>query len=129
MPMRDSRRQRQQLSTDWDTTLLAREDVIPEDEEEDEEDELELEPEELLDIVLPRCCSGSTVGRCAAAVCSWRRREASPELDMNNGEIGRTANRGLEGWEKMSGEYSETGVILGVSTLKWVEEVGTAMLK
>jgi hypothetical protein len=29
----------------------------------------------------------------------------------------------------MSGEYSETGVMLGVSRLKWEVEVDTAMLK
>jgi hypothetical protein len=52
MPMRDSRRQRQQLIDDGDAMLLAREEVTPGD---DEDDELELELEESFVEVLSRC--------------------------------------------------------------------------
>jgi hypothetical protein len=45
------------------------------------------------------------------------------------GGVWRKAKRGLLGSAKVCGEYSETGVILGVSMLKWAEEAGTAMLK
>lgn len=85
MPIRDSRRQRQQLRTCGDMALL----LLPRD-----EDELEPESEELLDDVLPRCCSGSAVGRWAAAVCSCSRREASPEFDIDSWGDGWMANRG-----------------------------------
>jgi hypothetical protein len=124
--MSDSRRQRQQLIEDGDDRLLAREDgAAGEDEDEDEEVELE----ESFDEVLPRCWSGSAAGRCAAAVCSWRKRETSKGRDMNVKGTGWTASRGLAGSEEVSGEYSETGVMLGVSRLKWEDEADTAMLK
>jgi hypothetical protein len=56
--MRDSRRQRQQLSTEGDMALL-------EEELESVEEDLS---EELLDELLPLCCSGSAEGRWAADV-------------------------------------------------------------
>jgi hypothetical protein len=91
MPTRDSRRQRQQLMVDCDMTLLLRE-------------EEELESEEL-DEVLARCCSGSAAGRWAAAVCNWRRRDASPGwLDIDSNGVGRMAKRGLLGSAKVCGE-------------------------
>jgi hypothetical protein len=127
MPISDSRRQRQQLIGDGDEVLLARDDGAAGEDEEEEEFELELE--ELFDEVLPRCWSGSAAGRCAAAVCSWRKRETSKGRDMNVKGTGWTASRGLAGSEEVSGEYSETGVMLGVSRLKWEDEADTAMLK
>jgi hypothetical protein len=48
---------------------------------------------------------------------------------MNDKGIGWMASRGLVGSAEVSGEYSETGVMLGVSRLKWEEEADTAMLK
>jgi hypothetical protein len=126
IPMRDSRRQRQQQMGAWDDALLLRDD----DEEETEEEE------ELFEDMLLRGCSGSVVGRCtgwAAAVCSCSRREASPEFDINfEGEV-RMASSGLLGSENVCEEYSESGVISGVSVLKCVEDAanlrGTTMLK
>jgi hypothetical protein len=48
---------------------------------------------------------------------------------MNAGETGWRASRGLVGSEGVSGEYSVTGVMLGVSRLKWEAEADTAILK
>jgi hypothetical protein len=91
MPTRDSRRQRQQLMVDCDMTLLLRE-------------EEELESEELPDGALARCCNGSAEGRWAADVCNWRRRDASPGLDMDSRSVERMANRGLLGSAKVCAE-------------------------
>ena len=101
MPVRQSRRQRQQKS--------------------DCEDMLELE---LLEEVLEaRCCRGAGAGRLAAAVCSCKRREASEGLAMCRGGAGRKARSGLDGSANVYGEYSEVGR-LGVSTEKWAVEEG-----
>jgi hypothetical protein len=117
--MRDSRRQRQQLSTEGDMALL-------EEELESVEEDLS---EELLDELLPLCCSGSAEGRWAADVWSWRRRDASAGLDMDAEGVWRKAKSGLVGSANVKAEYSEDGLMLGVSELKCAEEVGTAMLK
>ena len=60
--MRDSRRQRQQLSTEGDNALLEELESVEED----------LDSEELLELLelLPLCCSGSAEGLWAADVCS-----------------------------------------------------------
>jgi hypothetical protein len=99
----------------------------------DDEDEETEEEEELFDDMLLRDCSGSAVGRWtgwAAAVCNCSRREASPEFDMNSEGEARIASNGLVGSANVYGEYSESGVISGVSVLKCVENLrGTTMLK
>jgi len=77
-------------------------------------EEEEVESEELVEDTLPRGCSGSAVGRCAAAVCSWSRREASAGDDIDAEGVdglGRKARRGLWGSANVCGEYSETGVV------------------
>jgi hypothetical protein len=116
MPIRASRRQRQQLSVVEEPVLLER-------------DEEELESDELPTGVPARCCSGSAKGRLAAAVCTCSRREASAEPAMDSKDTGRKASSGLVGSARAWEEYSEMGVVLGVSMLKWADEAGRAMLK
>lgn len=102
MPVRQSRRQRQQ-NGDWDDML-----------------ELELS-EEVLEARC--CCKGSGAGRWAAEVWSCKRREASEGLDICRGGAGRKARSGLDGSADVYGEYSKVGR-LGVSTEKWAVEEG-----
>lgn len=84
---------------------------------------------ELLDeVLLSRCCKGSAAGRWAAAVCSWRRREASGGPDICSGGGRRKANSGFDGSAGVSGANSEIGEQLGVSMEKWAASEGT-MLK
>jgi hypothetical protein len=90
--------------------------------------EYELESLEVADEALEVGCSGSAPGRWAAEVCSCRRREASAGLDMDFCGGWRRASSGLEGSAYMWWGYSQTGVMFGVSVLKWVDEAGT-MLK
>ena len=94
--MRDSRRQRQQLSTEGDMALL----LLREDDGE------EAESFETLDETLARDCSGSAEGLWAAVVWSCRRREASAGLDMEScgGGVRRKAKSGLVGSAKVWGE-------------------------
>lgn len=90
---------------------------------------LDVELLELSDEVLEtRCCGcrGSGEVRWAAWVCSWSRRVASDEADMNSCGAGRKASSGLAGSEGVYASYSDTGLDEGVSTEKWA--VGT-MLK
>jgi hypothetical protein len=123
MPMSDSRRQRQQLICVGDMALLR-------DEVEEDLELLELvESVEVAEEALAPDCSGSAEGRWAAAVWSCSSREASGGLDMNPRCVWRRASRGWVGSEKVDELYSETGVISGVSVLKWADEAGTTMLK
>jgi hypothetical protein len=75
--------------------LLLREDM---DEDED------TESLEVVDDVLELDWSGSAPGRWAAAVCSWRRREASTGLDIDSSGVWRKASSGLVGSAKVEAE-------------------------
>lgn len=80
--MSDSRRHRQQLSTEGDRVPLREE---------------ELESLEVVDEALELDCRGSAPGRWAAEVWSCRRREASAGLDMDFCGGWRRASSGLVG--------------------------------
>jgi hypothetical protein len=71
---------------------------------EEEDEEKEAEWLELVDEVLELDWSGSAPGRWAAAVCSWRRREASTGLDIDSSGVWRKASSGLVGSAKVEAE-------------------------